>query len=214
MLRTVLGSYLKYLLPAILVSIFILSWFYVNHAGDVYSSGSYFAWYVYFSVFLFGFVFSHFNDVCSKHVNLSLAHYIIGLLLSFILYYGFLAICNRFNGYEWIRVFSVFPLFSLLICFYKVCDSNFVLKLSQSKLYSPIQFVSSLCWEIYLAQLFIVLPYPGLFTKTFPLPFNLICTLLLIVITAYVIKVLSRFIIQLFSRDAFDWPYMLKTWIK
>lgn len=210
----VLGKFLKYLLPVIVVSILSLSVCCVNRAEDVFSSGSYFAWYVYFSIFLFGFVFTQIKNACIKNHSISLSHSIIGLILSFFLYYGYLILCNKLNVPEWIRVFSVFPLYSLLFYSYSLCDSEFVLNISRRKLYMPIQFVSSLCWEIYLAQLFIVLPYPGLLTKALPLPFNLICTLILIIITAYVIKVFSRFIVQLFSRNAFDWSYMVKTWLR
>lgn len=213
-LNMVLGKFLKYLLPVIVVSILSLSVCCVNRAEDVFSSGSYFAWYVYFSIFLFGFVLTQIKNACIKNHSISLPHSIIGLILSFFLYYGYLILCNKLNVPEWIRVFSVFPLYSLLFYSYNLCDSEFVLNISRRKLYMPIQFVSSLCWEIYLAQLFIVLPYPGLLTKALPLPFNLICTLILIIITAYVIKVFSRFIVQLFSRNAFDWSYMVKTWLR
>lgn len=200
---------LRIILSVTIIGLLASSFFLIKSPEDVYSSGSYYAWGVYFTTFLFGFICGKGSILNKKHVTYK---GIVILIICITMYYGYLACCNRFSELLWLRILSIFPLYGILVFFYLSCDSTNASKLLTSKYNFPIIFISSLCWEIYLAQLFIVLPYPGLFTRNLPLPINIFATFALILVVAYVIKVLSRFIIQIFSRDKFDWTYMVQIW--
>lgn len=75
-------------------------------------------------------------------------------------------------------------------------------------------FIANLCWEIYLAQLYIVLPHSEWINSHIVFPLNIPFTFVLILLVAYLIKLLSLFIVQLMNKNNFDWKSILSVEMK
>jgi len=188
-----------------------VAFFSINEQRMLYTgSGFKQAWPGYFTTMFLGFILGKSGtNYIEKYKKAS--YCIISLIVAIIIYYGILFVLPKTNLLVSVGIISLIPLYIILVSWYMLGECKCFERLYSSKLWFPFKFVSSLCWEIYLAQLWIVLRYEELINLV-AFPLNIVVCFLLIILCAYVIKALSRFIIQLFNKDSFDWNYMIQTW--
>lgn len=197
----------------IFISIFAISClvavFLIDNQGMLYTGSSYKqAWPGYFSTMFLGYILGKKEKTVESKYDKVL---LLVLVLSIVLYYGILFVVQRYELPVCLGIISLIPLYFILITWYYASDCKCLDGFYSSKYWFPFKFVSSLCWEIYLAQIWIVLKYKEQINQII-FPLNIVVCVLLIIICAYVIKVMSRFIVQLFNNNSFNWIYTLKTW--
>lgn len=182
-----------------------------NEYVNLYAAESKFAWGVYFLVMLAGMCIGSNIKEGKILPNLKIRASIGLLLLSIFCYYGILFLARKLE-YPRLEIISVLPLECMMVVFMLFFRRNGFTVLWNKKIGFIFRFLSSHCWEIYLAQLFFCFTYDNQFDKVFPFPLNIPMTFLAIFATGYIIKVGSRFIVQLFNKDDFDWKKIICTW--
>ena len=106
---------------------------------------------------------------------------------------------------NWITLLSVIPLFCLTYSLYCVCNAKVFNKLYQSRIVGNILFViSQLCLEVYLIQKFV---FTDALNNIFP--FNIPIIMLMVIVAAYLMKILAEFISQTFRTEPYEWKNML-----
>lgn len=102
-------------------------------------------------------------------------------------------------------VFSVLPLLVLTYSMYCFCNAKFFSKLYAFKILGGgIYVISQLCLEVYLIQKFI---FTDAYNRFFPM--NVVVIMLVVIIAAYIVKMLSEFISQTFKSEPYEWKKML-----
>lgn len=120
------------------------------------------------------------------------------LTVSFVSFFGFVFLRKYFVD---IQLLSILSLVGVCYYGYKVCNIEKVITFcSKRYIYWVIRFVGGLCLEVYLINLTII---HGNSVSSFPL--SLFIVLLEIIILAYGVRCLSRFLIQTFSKDEYRW---------
>lgn len=209
LLRRILNDKISYSFIVLSVVTLIYLFLVFNHrAVDLFSADSKDARIIYFLIMLMGLCLSN-NSVQLNHKSSSF--FAVVSLVFVVAYYTLLAIARKYQ-IPYLEILSLAPFFMLMIALVKAFESEKLKKLWMSNWGWPFRFISTHCWEIYLAQLFHVFTYENHFEKVFPFPLNIPMTFLAIFATAYVIKVLSQLIIQLFNKEDFDWMKIIITW--
>ena len=167
--------------------------------------------YIYFFLFmLFGAI------IGLKHTTFSFQNFkndSLRLVLSIILFYGIQKTCDLYQDLIHYQIISLIPLFAVTFYMYRVCNSAPAIKLYSTSIGNRIiGVISALTLEIYLVQ-------EDLFTDRWNaiFPLNLGLMFLIILITAYCIKVLSKIFAQTFQKGEYNWPAIFKldiTWLK
>lgn len=187
-----LRSYLKLLL---LLSIFLSSVYILlspKVAGSIYHS---FHYTTYFSTMMLGVV------VGFKGGTIKMNNLLIDLLLSLISFLMYFVIMYFGKGkegfYYYVQLLAILPLLSFLFYIFKVVSYNWCNLLSKTKIWPFIFAIASLTYEIYIVQFEIIKKYS--FSNWFP--FNTIVVFLIILFFAYMLRLLTNFFIQLFSKS-------------
>jgi len=202
----------KWLNSILIISIIFIitaSLFFVNNMETLYSSSSYFAWCTYFTTMLLGLALGK-KQVTKDNSKLSID--LVLFFSSVVVYYGILFLCkiNLFPIH--FGILSILPLYGILISLYKICKIPYFKSIVENRFGVIVIFISTLCWEIYLAQIYIILPNAEVYNRILPFPSNIIIAFLSIIAAAYLIKILSKLLIQLFIRGNFDWRFIVETW--
>lgn len=124
-----------------------------------------------------------------------------GLFVSVVLWYG---MCYFF-AHNWLIIFSLIPLVG--ICYFLFCmlSSIWFIKLMANRFFSSIvYFVSILSLECYLIQFSL---FTDKFNSIFPL--NIIGLVLLILVSAYIIRCGAIIIRQTFNNNDYNWNELL-----
>lgn len=102
-------------------------------------------------------------------------------------------------------IISIFPLLYVTYSLYCVCNTKVLIRLYDTKVVGGILFiVSQLCLEVYLIQKFV---FTDSFNNLFPL--NVPAIMLIVIIAAYLVKLLAEFISQTFRTEPYEWGKML-----
>lgn len=102
-------------------------------------------------------------------------------------------------------IISIIPLLILTYSMYCFCDAKIFSKLYSSKVLGGVIFViSQLCLEVYLIQKFI---FTDAYNRFFP--YNVIVIMLVVIMVAYIVKMISEFISQTFKSEPYEWEKML-----
>ena len=127
------------------------------------------------------------------------------LIISVIIYYGLLFL-RKYELFNQLQIISLIPLLSITYYFYKVCNAGWLINLYQSKYIGWVmRLISILTLEIYIVQYQL---FTDKFNHLFPL--NLIIVFIIIVMAAYVVKVFSRILSQIFKEAPMDWKPIFK----
>lgn len=179
-----------------------------NEVVNLYAAESKFAWFIYFIVMLVGMCLSS----VQYNVKERKTHFwLLASILLVIVYYGIMGLARKLATPA-VELLSLIPLFFMMYSMMKLFEDGKLRSFWNNKWSWPFKFVSSHCWEIYLAQLFFIFTYHNHFDQVFPFPTNIVVTFLAIFLTGYAIKVSSRLIVQLFNKGDFDWKDIIITW--
>lgn len=184
-------------------SLFLLIWYLFEDKTTMFMYGAtYFKWGHYFLFMLLG---AHIGS-STKGWTVSLKKDINMLILSLILFYGLQYLAQKNIMFSNLQIVTLIPLCGITIYFYKICNADFLIRLAKSKIFGRIiGVISALTLEIYLVQ-------TSLFTDTlnFLFPLNLVIVFVLIILVAYITKVLSRIFSQTFSESPYNWYSIFK----
>lgn len=174
----------------------------------LYAAESKYAWFIYFIVMLMGMILGS----AQFNVKKRKTHFwLFASILLVIAYYGILGLARKLATPA-VELLSLIPLFFMMYSMMKLFEDGKLRNFWNNKWSWPFRFVSTHCWEIYLAQLFFIFTYHNHFDQVFPFPTNIVVTFLAIFLTGYAIKVSSRLIVQLFNKGDFDWKDIVITW--
>lgn len=126
-------------------------------------------------------------------------------LFGIIVFYVLIDVSTRYQQLAFLHVLSFVPLIVMLRYLYLWANGNFMRSVYRNKFGNfLIRFVGGLCLEIYLIQ------NPLMTTKLNHLfPLNILIVFTKIVIAAYLLRCLARFISQTFKDAPYDWKKMV-----
>jgi len=123
------------------------------------------------------------------------------LILNIVVFYVIFFLSLKDDRMSNFQFFTIFPLFGTIFYIYKVCSSNWIKKIYNSRIgYFVIRFVGGLTLEIYLVQNYL---FTDMMNNVFPL--NLVIMLVIIVIGAYIARCFARIIAQTFESEPYSW---------
>lgn len=161
---------------------------------------TYFKWILFFLVMLQGAI------IGKKYYRMNTKKAIVLLFVSILLYYAVIIISQRCEMIKDISIMSIIPLLSIMLCTYKICNSNKVKLLLNNKYINRIiMFVGGLCLEIYLIQIPLLKLELGL-----PFPVNYFVMFILIISSAYILRCCARIFSQTFNKDNYNWFEVFK----
>lgn len=190
----------------IVLSVLILAlYFSVGYKDALYQGNPYFNfnWSLYFLFMLFGAI------IGTMWKNLDYSHtmkdfvYLVGCI---VLFYGIQWVVNRYMLIEQLRILSVLPLFGIVYCLFKICNSSVMKKAYNSKrLGFVVKAIGSLCLEIYIVQ-------GSLFTTKMNdiFPLNILIMFLIIFAAAYILRSCARIFAQTFREADYDWKEVFR----
>lgn len=175
-------------------------------SGNIYGA-TYFKWIFFFMYMLFG-------AICGKRTlektfslsqQLSSWKCFVMLIVSIVLFYG-IYIVTKTARYEPYQLLSLIPLFGICYFAWLFCNSNILTKIVNKNIVgSVILFTGSLCLEIYLAQaLVFTTKLNGLF------PLNIPIIMIGVIVAAYIVRCISKFLLQTFQKDDYNWYEIIK----
>lgn len=139
--------------------------------------------------------------------SLDIKRNLIISIISFIIFYLIQAIGKGKEGLlYYVQVFSLIPLHTFILYFYKVVDTDLCEKVMNVKLIRYIILsISALTLEIYLVGFCSI---NTSFNHLFP--FNLLIILSFILLQAYILKVLTNIFMQILDNDSFKIKQIFK----
>lgn len=179
-------------------SLLIFIWYlFEDYSVNIYGS-TYFKWGFYFLFMLLGAIIGSNVD---RVKNFNFKKDLFKLLLSVVTFYGMLIFLSKYPSLDYLQIISIIPLLGVTFFFYKICNSKEVLGLLKRKYTGRlILYVSALTLEVYLIQDYL---YTDKMNSIFPL--NLLIMLTIVVSCAYLLKAFSRFFLQTFNDQNYDW---------
>lgn len=176
-----------------------LGWYLVIDIPDDFNmyGATYFKWCHYFSFMLLGAILGVRKNVdkVSLWKDSSL------MLGCVVVFYSILFMGRKIPLMHDLQVVSLIPLMGVTYYFYKMCNSEQLKTLYQSKWIGPVmKTISGLCLEVYLVQ-------SVLFTDRYNdlFPFNLFIMFVIILIVAYILRCLARWFSQTFREGDYEW---------
>ena len=162
-------------------------------------------WSLYFSVMLLGGIIGRKRQQESGMKNNVTYKTFIILFVSVICYYSLMYLEQKLSM-NMIRMFTILPLLTFSYALHKLCTAKITERIYANKYaHIAIMTIGGLCLEIYLVQ-------PRLLTDKFNsiFPFNLIIMFLIIFVSAYLLRCLSRIWMQTFKDGEYDWKAIIK----
>lgn len=181
-----------------------LGWYLVIDIPDDFNmyGATYFKWCHYFSFMLLGAILGVRKSVdkVSLWKDSSL------MLGCVVVFYSILFMGRKIPLIHDLQVVSLIPLMGVTYYFYKMCNSEQLKTLYQSKWIGPVmKTISGLCLEVYLVQSVLFTDrYNNLF------PFNLFIMFVVILIVAYILRCLARWFSQTFKEGDYEWKAIFK----
>ena len=201
-----IGSYSKnkITLITIVVSILTFAWFsfeYNSSNFNIYGDTA-IKWLLYFNFVLLG---AKLGTITKETKSRPLTDAIL-LISSIIFFYALYILGMKKSNFSFAQYFSFIPLLSTVYYFYKIGSSDFAKIIYNSKIGNfLIRFIGGLCLEIYLVQYHFI---NDKMNNIFPL--NIFITFLIIIIVAYLVRCVSRFISQTFKDSPYEWKKIVE----
>ena len=127
------------------------------------------------------------------------------MFLSIVLFYVIYIVTLKYHSVIWIQYFSCFPLLTTMFFMYKIGMSSLAYRVFGNRYFNfIIRFVGGLCLEIYLVQGYL---FTDSMNSIFPL--NIPIMFIIIVCAAYIVRCFSRFILQTFRDESYNWKAMV-----
>jgi len=191
----------------VLVCVFVgcTVWYYcTEHPIDYNMYGdTYFKWFHYFMFMLAGSMMGiSYTQQKEAHTALNVLK-LIGCLIGF---YALFIIGKSTSRIPALQIWSLIPLLGVVYYMYKVCNSDILKRLYNTKVGCwIIRLIGGLCLEIYLVQ-------SSLFTDKMNclFPLNIPIMFLIILFVAYLVRCLSRIFSQTFKDGEYDWKEVIR----
>lgn len=194
-IKTYWMKYLKIVIIITAIIIVMSDYFILDHSKSMmYADIKYMRIY-YFSFMLLGTI-----TALRQHNTYSMKKSLIYSILHLVLYYVCMAIYKIDDFFCHFQIVSLLPLLAAIYWIYQLCNTEKVSSLLSKKYIGwSIIFISGLTLEIYMVQY-------ALFTNRFNymFPSNIILIYIVIFITAYFLKCLSRIFTMIFSEKQLD----------
>ena len=183
--------------PVVLLMVLLAFGFSDFGGAFFYGIDNYFRWLFFASIMLFGGVVYKFNDrIVYKKWHL------IAMPVCVIAWYG-INILSAYN--QNISILSWLPLVGICYFIYSIGKASWIAKLFDRKIIGNVLFIiGNLCLESYMIQMDII---TDKLNHIFPL--NILIITVLVLISAYFLRVLSAIIAQVFDSKPFDWKALL-----
>lgn len=161
-----------------------------------YGVNNYFRWVFYFNFMLIGgWIFINNKNITYKNWHL------IAFLICVILWYGINFISKGGN----LTILSMIPLIGICYFMYSIGKSLLIEKIFNTKIGGNILFIiGNLCLESYLIQKFI---FTDKLNYLFPL--NIPIIIIAVLFSAYILRIISKIISQIFDSKPFEWKSLL-----
>ena len=191
-----------------IVSLIVYIFFfpYKTETGEkgLYGITTLYRWLPYFDFMLFG------AWLGMKRSKIKVRPIIDGILfiISLFLFYVVQYVAKKNVSIAPYQIVTLIPLIGIIYYFYKLCNINVLKKIYNKRLgHSVIMTISGLCLESYLIQ-------SCIFTDklNFLFPFNLPIIIFCILIVSFICKVFSRFFIQTFKEEPYNWKDLVKAY--
>lgn len=158
---------------------------------------TYFKWCHYFLFMLLGAILG--SHPTQRKIDLKID--IFKLIGCLILFYCILIVGRKSEMVHNLQVVSLLPLLGTTYYFYKVCKSNALKSLYDSRIVGSImKTISGLCLEVYLVQGVL---FTDRFNRFFPL--NIFIVFVIILIVAYLLRCMGRWFSQTFKDGDYEW---------
>ncbi|EHJ40808.1 acyltransferase [Leyella stercorea DSM 18206] len=158
---------------------------------------TYFKWCHYFLFMLLGAILG--SHPTQRKIDLKID--IFKLIGCIILFYCILIVGRKSEMLHNLQVVSLLPLLGTTYYFYKVCKSNALKSLYDSRIVGAImKTISGLCFEVYLVQGVL---FTDRFNRFFPL--NIFIVFVIILIVAYLLRCMGRWFSQTFKDGDYEW---------
>lgn len=158
---------------------------------------TYFKWCHYFLFMLLGAILG--SHPTQRKIDLKIDIFkLIGCIIPF---YCILIVGRKSEMVHNLQVVSLLPLLGTTYYFYKVCKSNALKSLYDSRIVGAImKTISGLCLEVYLVQGVL---FTDRFNRFFPL--NIFIVFVIILIVAYLLRCMGRWFSQTFKDGDYEW---------
>lgn len=122
------------------------------------------------------------------------------LVGSILLFYILSFFATQVSLFTQFQILSIVPLIGVIVFIYKLCMLPRVDAIMRTKCGLCLRFVAGLCLEIYIIQ-------AAFFTDklNFLFPLNLPIIFVEIVMAAYILRCISKIILQIFQKEDFNW---------
>lgn len=188
----------------------IIAWYFifgveVKSEGNIFWA-TYFKWSVFFLIMLFGAVCGRFRiqpetlekmHICkTPHLLISLTGTIISICAFYAIYLN-----TQTQIREPYQLFSIIPLLSTCWFMWRLANTNVFVKMMNSNYFGMMmRFVGGLCLEILICQGYV-------FTTrlNYIFPWNIPLIMLGVILFAYVVRTMSRVLLQTFQKENYDW---------
>ena len=217
-IRKFLKKHLKWVF--FMAATITLLWYFVlgfgEKSGNNMYGWNYFKWCYYFLFMLLGSMMGlkrnlnkktdpFFEGLYDKHIHI--IPIFLKLLICIVLFFGLCWFkCQTGIGWELLQISSLIPLLGTTYYFWRLSNTKLLTQAYHHHLTGPIiRFISGLCLEIYLVQY-------NLFTDKLNniFPLNLLVIFSTILVTAYLLRCLSRIWSQTFKDGDYDWRAVTK----
>ena len=165
---------------------------------------TYFKWCFYFLFMLMGAIFGS-HPVQRKTALRWDSLKLFGCIIA---YYGVLTVAKKWDWAHDLQIVSLVPLLGITYYFYKVCKSETLKRVYESRFAAPVmKTISGLCLEVYLVQFVL---FTDRFNAWFPL--NLLIVFVIILFVAYVLRCMARWFSQTFREADYEWKEVFRVY--
>lgn len=188
------GWNLKVCTSISIILVLVAYFFMYDFQGQMfYGVNNHFRWIFYFSIMLIGgIIYSENNEIRYSKWHIP------AMLFCVVLWYGVNYMARKNSD---LAIISYIPLVGICYFVYTIGKAPWIERLFETKICGNILFiVGSLCLENYMIQKYI---FTDALNHLFPL--NIPIIMLLVLISAYILHVLSGVIGQVFDSKQFDW---------
>ena len=127
-------------------------------------------------------------------------------VLAIVSHYGFLVVVQKCPCLMPVRILVLVPMVGVIYGLYLISRSSEIVMLMETRLGQIIGFLGALCLEVYISS-----PYLQTSDYNHYFPLNIIVFFVLAFLLAYVIRCISRFVVQTFDRNSsYDYSAIFK----
>ena len=186
-----------------LISIVIILIYYLNEDTSKYFMYgiTYFKWVHYFLFMLLGAYTGNGTIHFEPHFKRDVVLLLVSIVLFYLIAIG--ATMNEFISH--FQLLSLLPLSFVVISMYNLCCCHSSKSFMNTKVGNSLCIVSSLCLEIYIVQGSCITD-----KLNYLFPINILLLFIIVVIVAYVTRLIGRLLLQLFQTEDFDWKALIR----